>query len=120
MGELMRVSSGFEKRSYPDNAAPRDWHTWLDFCGPRNLLATSPSDVLFLLDCCHAAGAAIGAPGKELIAACAIESIARTPGYGSFTTALVQELQHATTSEEYLSAAMLFAKLLQKSFNGKT
>ena len=114
----MRVSSGLEKRYYPGNAAPRDWQKWLDFCRPRDLLATSPSDVLFLLDCCHAAGAAIGATEKELIAACAIESIARTPGYNSFTTALVQELQHATTSGEYLSTAMLFAKLLQKSFNG--
>ncbi|KAK2812727.1 hypothetical protein FQN50_001055 [Emmonsiellopsis sp. PD_5] len=92
---------------------------WVEFTSPRKILCSGPSNILFLLDCCHAVGAPIGR-GKELIASCAIESKTKTMGmgYGSFTTALVQELQHASAVGEYLTAAMLYRKLLQKTFNG--
>lgn len=73
--------------------------------------------MLFLLDCCHAGGTAIGAR-KELIAACAIETTTKAPGYHSFTSALVQELEHASTTGKYLTAAMLYRNLLQKTFDG--
>ncbi|KAK2802187.1 hypothetical protein FQN51_004868 [Onygenales sp. PD_10] len=91
--------------------------TWVDFTPARNHLCAKSSGVLFLLDCCHAAGAAIGS-GKELIAAFAIESIAKEPGYSSFTSAIIQELQHASAVGEYLTAAILYRKLLQKTFHG--
>jgi hypothetical protein len=54
--------------------------------------------------------------GKELIAACAVE--AKVPGYRSLATASVQELEHASTSAIYLTAAMLYRNLIQRALNG--
>lgn len=74
--------------------------------------------MLFLLDACHSAGAAIGGPRKELIAASAVGVSAKGPGYHSFTTVLNQELVHAASSGEFITASMLFAKLLNNTHNG--
>ncbi|OJD14066.1 hypothetical protein AJ78_05543 [Emergomyces pasteurianus Ep9510] len=98
-------------------APPEVRQKWVNTTGGREYMCTRPSDVLFLLDCCQAAGAASRC-GKGLIAACGIESDTRSLGYFSFTTALVQELEHASATGEYLTRAILYRNLLQKAFNG--
>lgn len=90
--------------------------TWVNFVKSRDYLCSRSCDVLFLLDCCYATGAVIGT-GKELIAASAIEAPTKTSRC-SFTTALIQELEHASPFGNYLTAAMLYRNPLQKSSNG--
>lgn len=77
------------------------------------ILDPSKADVLYLMDCCNATTAAIR-PGKELIAACAVEEKTPDPGYWSFTAGLVQELNHAASSGWFLTAAQLWFKLLDQ------
>ena len=57
-------------------------------------------------------------PGKELVAACAIES--RTPGPSpkSSTAALVQELNDEVTNQSFLTVAQLLLKMLEKFHKG--
>lgn len=89
----------------------------LDFVPTRGHFCNQNCDVLLLLNTCHAAGVAIGG-GKELIAACTVAAETRgSPDHDSFKTALVQQLlEHAATSTgEYLTGAMLYRNLLQKT-----
>ncbi|KAI4235539.1 MAG: hypothetical protein LQ349_003092 [Xanthoria aureola] len=85
----------------------------LDFAAAKKpTLDTASADVLYLLDCCHASTAAIK-PGKELIAASAVETttFGPRPRY-SFTAALVQDLNQAVSAKNFLTAAQLYFKLL--------
>ncbi|PGH00779.1 hypothetical protein AJ79_08117 [Helicocarpus griseus UAMH5409] len=91
--------------------------TQLDFQDPQDFLCRLPLDVLILLDCRYVGETALGGR-KELMAACAYESSSRYPGYCSFTTALVRELEHAVLTKRYLTTGMLYAKLVQKALNG--
>ncbi|KAL8922236.1 MAG: hypothetical protein Q9208_005315 [Pyrenodesmia sp. 3 TL-2023] len=75
------------------------------------------ADVLYALDCCHATTAAIN-PGKELIAASTIEGGAGGPGYTSFTSCMVQELVHAGSTRQFLTAAQLYHTMLYKAYKG--
>ncbi|KAL8845672.1 MAG: hypothetical protein Q9221_009171, partial [Calogaya cf. arnoldii] len=93
-------------------------NTGLDFAAAKKpTLDTAPADVLYLLDSCYAATAGIK-PGKELIAACAVESRTPGPSLKSFTAALVQELNSAVTNQYFLTAAQLFFKMLDKVHKG--
>lgn len=91
---------------------------WVDFTGRRSYLDSPPCDVLFLLDCYYASAAAIGA-GQELIAAHAAQTDSpRTPGHFPFTEAMIHELEQAYSSGKYLTTALLYGNLLQKSLDG--
>jgi hypothetical protein len=70
-------------------------------------------DVLFLLDCCAAAGAApdSGQGVIETIAACGFETWAPGPGRHSFTNALVEVLDDWIDKPSF-SAAMLHSEIL--------
>ncbi|KAL8656984.1 MAG: hypothetical protein Q9226_002375 [Calogaya cf. arnoldii] len=57
-------------------------------------------------------------PGKELVAACAIESRTPGPSPNSFTAALVQELNNAVTNQYFMTAAQLFFEVLEKVHKG--
>ncbi len=88
----------------------------MDFRAARaGSLDFAKADVLSILDCCHANGASLGA-GKELLAACAQETTAIKPSFTSFTTCLVQELQHAATTKNILTTSQLYARLVQNTF----
>ncbi|KAL8651084.1 MAG: hypothetical protein Q9210_003450 [Variospora velana] len=81
-------------------------------------LDTHPADALYFLDCCYAATAAIG-EGKELLAACAVESKTPGPGYFSFTSALVQQLVHAEANNRFVTAAQIHYLMLTQTWEGK-
>jgi hypothetical protein len=70
-------------------------------------------DVLFLLDCCAAAGAApdSGRGVIETIAACGFETWAPGPGRHSFTNALIKVLDDWMDKPSF-SAAMLHSEIL--------
>ncbi|KAJ4132823.1 hypothetical protein NW754_015637 [Fusarium falciforme] len=83
---------------------------WVDFQEVRTqIIDPSPADVLILLDCCAAAGGGIG-HRKELIAASAFDKNTQT-GPESFTSILVQQLQHAIDSRHILSTAQLYNRM---------
>jgi hypothetical protein len=67
----------------------------LNWSATQTLFEQAESDVLVILDCCHAATTASN-PGQgvtELIAACGFESMAPAPGPRSFTSSLVGVLR---------------------------
>ena len=102
----------------PDNSI-QDIFADLDFSSVKKItLDTANADVLYLLDCCHASTAGIR-QGKELIAASTIEGVATRVGYESLTSAIVQELVHATVIKRFLTAAQLFFLLLEKVHEDK-
>lgn len=76
------------------------------------------ADVLYLLDSCYSAAAALST-GKELIAATSVEDVTPAPGYSSFTSSLVQELNNADRSQHYLTASQLWFLLLNDKHMGK-
>ena len=76
------------------------------------------ADVLYLLDSCYSAAAALS-PGKELIAATSIEDVTPAPGYNSFTSSIVQELNSAIRNQHYLTASQLWFLLLNDKHRGK-
>ena len=71
--------------------------------------------MLYLLDCCHAASAAI-TQGKELIAA-AERSTPGSPSY-SFTRYLKRALTQAAFNRAYLTGAQLWFRLVQDYYHG--
>ena len=71
-------------------------------------LDTANSDVLILLDCCHAGAVAIGG-GKKFIAACAIDTKTQDPIRNSLSSCLLRELNHARGLGEYLTGAQLWS-----------
>ena len=79
----------------------------------QSVFEEAKSDVLFLLDCCAAAGAAPdGGQGViETIAACGFETWAPGPGRHSFTNALISVLDDWMTRSSF-SAAMLHSEVL--------
>ncbi|KAI8723316.1 hypothetical protein NCS52_00187300 [Fusarium sp. LHS14.1] len=82
----------------------------IDFQEVRTrLIDPSPANVLILLDCCYAAGGGIG-HRKELIAASAFDSVTRG-GPDSFTSILIQQLQHAIDNRHILSTAQLYNRM---------
>lgn len=76
------------------------------------------ADVLYLLDSCYSAAAALSA-GKELIAATSIEDVTPAPGYSSFTSSIIQELNNADRYQHYLTASQLWFLLLNDKHKGK-
>ncbi|KAM0429587.1 hypothetical protein ACHAPT_006183 [Fusarium lateritium] len=92
------------------NALPGGPSRFIDFQEVRTrIIDPSPADVLILLDCCSAAGGTIG-HRKELIAASAFDGITQT-GPESFTSTLVQQLQHAIDNRHILSTAQLYSRM---------
>jgi len=77
------------------------------------LFEEAKSDVLFLLDCCAAAGTGTGAVQgvNETISACGLETIPSGPGRHLFTNALIGVLDD-WTSRPLFSAAMLHSEVL--------
>ncbi|KAF8866141.1 hypothetical protein BDZ45DRAFT_333428 [Acephala macrosclerotiorum] len=67
----------------------------VQWSGVQNVLEQAESDVLILLDCCHAATATTseGNGVTEMISACAYNAIANGVGYYSFTKELTIELR---------------------------
>jgi hypothetical protein len=80
----------------------------------RETIDRAKADVLILLDCCYASGAAIG-EGKELIAATAYGSTAYN-GPKSFSSNLIQQIQHTATTKQILTTPQLYARLATKPF----
>ncbi|KAI8683331.1 hypothetical protein NCS56_00457400 [Fusarium sp. Ph1] len=82
----------------------------IDFQEVRTrIIDPSPTNTLILLDCCYAAGGGIG-HRKEWIAASAFDSTTRG-GPDSFTSILIQQLQHAIDNRHILSTAQLFNRM---------
>ncbi|KAF4956831.1 hypothetical protein FGADI_3520 [Fusarium gaditjirri] len=79
----------------------------------EEILDPTPSNVLILLDCCHAATGSMGQ--RELIAACSFESQC-VAGPGGFTSNLVQQLEHANNQGQILSTSQLYSRLATKNF----
>lgn len=80
----------------------------------EDILHEAVSDTLFLLDCCHAAGAA-ARPLRgysETIAASSWESPAPPPGPHSFTSALTHVLRHWAGSARPFSVITLHNEIL--------
>ncbi|RSL66065.1 hypothetical protein CEP54_003869 [Fusarium duplospermum] len=73
------------------------------------LIDPSPADILILLDCSVSPGIGIG-HRKELIAASAFD-VTTDSGPSSFTTALVEQLQHAVDNQQVISTAQLYNRL---------
>ncbi|KAL8925872.1 MAG: hypothetical protein Q9172_002025 [Xanthocarpia lactea] len=112
-----RRSSGKWEITAPDGTTIKRGAS-LDFSSvKKDTLDLASADVLYVLDCCHAATSAIG-PGKELLAACSVEAKTPGPGYYSFTTALIQELTSAVSSNSFLTAAQLHYLMLEKAWRG--
>ncbi|KAG5749077.1 hypothetical protein H9Q72_012674 [Fusarium xylarioides] len=87
----------------------------IDFNRLRHaILDPSPSNVLILLDCCHAASGSIG-QRKELIAACSFDSQCGG-GADGFTNNVVQQLEHAYNQGQILSTSQLYNRLATKHF----
>jgi hypothetical protein len=87
----------------------------IDFNRLRHeILDPSPSNVLILLDCCHAASGSIG-QRKELITACSFESTCGDGPQG-FTNNVVQQLEHAYNQGQVLSTSQLYNRLATKHF----
>jgi len=76
------------------------------------VLEESESDVLLLLDCCHAGTANTneGNGVTEIISACPYNSAANGVGPYSFTQALVTELENLATKKEF-STGELYTKI---------
>jgi hypothetical protein len=79
----------------------------------QTLFENCTCDVLFLLDCCAAAGATpeSGQRTIETIAACGVETWAPGPGRHSFTNALIKVLEYWKDVGSF-SAAMLHSEIL--------
>ncbi|KAN0110375.1 hypothetical protein V8E51_006762 [Hyaloscypha variabilis] len=79
----------------------------------QTLFENCTCDVLFLLDCCAAAGATpeSGQRTIETIAACGFETWAPGPGRHSFTDALIEVLEYWKDVGSF-SAAMLHSEIL--------
>ncbi|KAH7348989.1 hypothetical protein BKA65DRAFT_272017 [Rhexocercosporidium sp. MPI-PUGE-AT-0058] len=89
-------------------------HGSLDWSAIQTLFERGNSDVLTLLDCCHAASA-ISTSGRrvtECIAACGFEAWAPEPGPNSFTTYLINVL--TDWSNQSFSVAMLHCEILSR------
>ncbi|QGI59875.1 hypothetical protein CEK26_003858 [Fusarium fujikuroi] len=80
----------------------------------EEILDQTPSNVLILLDCCHAASGSMG-QRKELIAACSFESQCGGGSRG-FTNNVVQQLEHAYNQGQVLSTSQLYNRLATKHF----
>jgi hypothetical protein len=84
----------------------------LNWSATQTLFEQAESDVLVILDCCHAATTASN-PGRgttELIAACGFESMAPAPGLRSFTSSLIGVLSE--WDDRCFSIAMLHHEVL--------
>ncbi|KAI9698151.1 MAG: hypothetical protein M1836_004153 [Candelina mexicana] len=81
-------------------------------------LEKSDSDVLILLDCCHAASSVRGVSHgtTEIIAACGFETWSPFVGPYSFTRSLIDELR-ALSRRQSFSAAILHNKVLSRLKN---
>ncbi|KAK7942510.1 uncharacterized protein PG986_011623 [Apiospora aurea] len=68
-------------------------------------------DVFMILDCCYSGSASVGS-GKELLAAYNIDE--ETPGacYYSFTSCLIQQLQHFADCHQIMTTSQLYARLV--------
>ncbi|KAB8303021.1 hypothetical protein EYC80_006326 [Monilinia laxa] len=88
-------------------------HASVRWSAIQSVFEESKSDVLYLLDCCSAAGAAPSAgPGViETIAASDFETCAPGPGRHSFTNALLHVLNDWMNRPSF-SAAMLHSEIL--------
>ena len=78
-------------------------------------LEDTKSDVLILLDCCHAGGSSGDAAKgtKEVIAACGFETWAPGVGDHSFTKSLIEELKYLSTGSSF-SASSLHHRILDR------
>ena len=78
-------------------------------------LEETKSDVLILLDCCHAGGSSGDANKgtKEVIAACGFESWAPGVGDHSFTKSLIEEFEYLSTGPAF-SASILHSRVLDR------
>lgn len=79
----------------------------------RLVIDRAAPDVLILLDCCYAGGGAIGV-NKEIIAASAGDQLAYN-GPASFSSNLIQQLQHAAATRQILTSPQLYARLATKA-----
>lgn len=91
---------------------------WYDV---QPLLGQSESDVLLILDCCHAAQAArasLRLPKTIELLASAAKGV-RTPlaGPRSFTTALIKEMQSAISGSGSITVSSLHARLCSRGAN---
>jgi hypothetical protein len=80
----------------------------VQWSGIQNVLEQAESDVLILLDCCHA-GTATASEGNgvtELISACAYNSQANGVGSYSFTKELIIELQQLSQKPSFTVAEL--------------
>ncbi|KAK3934375.1 hypothetical protein QBC46DRAFT_325210 [Diplogelasinospora grovesii] len=84
----------------------------------RKYIDNAPADVLILLDCCHSGVASIGS-NKEIIAAAASESMAYNDSVinqsESFTTGLIQQLQHAAATKQVMTSPQLYSRLATRA-----
>ncbi|KAK0670325.1 hypothetical protein QBC41DRAFT_345665 [Cercophora samala] len=86
--------------------------------GLSSLLSTptfAGTDILLLLDCCYAAQAGRGLSKSNLrfsiLAAAAMRSKTRSPGKGSFTSALIQEIKGAVDQQGLVTVQSLHLAL---------
>jgi hypothetical protein len=80
----------------------------------RLIIDNAATNVLVLLDCCYAGGGAIGV-NKEIIAASAGDQVAYNGGTASFSSNLIQQLQHTAATKQILTSPQLYARLATKA-----
>ncbi|PMD39039.1 hypothetical protein L207DRAFT_50525 [Hyaloscypha variabilis F] len=104
------INSG-RQASWMCNAQPES--PSVNWSAIQTLFENCTCDVLFLLDCCAAAGATpeSGQRTIETIAACGFETWAPGPGRHSFTNALIEVLEYWKDVGSF-SAAMLHSEIL--------
>jgi hypothetical protein len=79
----------------------------------RLIIDNAATNVLVLLDCCYAGGGAIGV-NKEIIAASAGDQVVYN-GTASFSSNLIQQLQHAAATKQISTSPQLYARLATKA-----